>query len=330
MDEISSSVQRGIRSPWAVGQLSGLVLADLFGVDALPVSRPEAMSLPALARARNKVVSAIAQCPLKVYAGDAEVEAPTWIYRGDGLSSPQHRMAWTVDDLIFSGWSLWAVERGQKDQILAAVRCPADRWLFQDGVVYVDGEEVDASSVILIPGLHEGVTAFAARTIRQSRNLEEIVAHRAANPVPATELHQVTDDELEDSEIQAMVDDYMTALNSAGGSVVYSPKSVEMRVHGSMPTDLLIDARNASSVDQARVVGVPATMVDATGINSTLTYETIQGRNLQFVDDLTLYLLPIEARLSMDDVTPRGTRVAFDRAPLTALMPPPSGAPTPD
>ena len=61
-------------------------------------------------------------------------------------------------------------------------------------------------------------------------------------------------------------------------------------------------------------------------VNSTLTYETAEGRNLEFRDDsIALYADPIAARLSMDDVCPPGTRVALDFAALTTPTPDPAG-----
>ena len=79
------------------------------------------------------------------------------------------------------------------------------------------------------------------------------------------------------------------------------------------------------------MLGLPAAMIDASNVNSTLTYETMQGRNLEFRDySLALYTGAIAARLSMDDVTPARTRIGFDSSELIAPAPTPTGPTTED
>ena len=85
---------------------------------------------------------------------------------------------------------------------------------------------------------------------------------------------------------------------------------------------LLVEARNAASLDLARIIGISAGMLDATAPKASLNYETTTGRNQEFVDfDLALYLTPIVSRLSQDDIVPAGTRVAFDLADFMGQTP---------
>lgn len=327
------NTQVGIRSPWSTGLLAHVTFADLFGIDTLPVSRSEAMSLPAVARGRHLLVSTIAGLPLRTFRGGEElVDQPPWLYRTGGRTSPQHRLAGIVDDLIFGGWSLLAVERDGRAQITDAARVHPDLWGFgSEGQVLVNEQEVTEDSVVLIPGMHEGVLSFGARTIRQARHLEDQTAQRAGSPIPVVELHQNTDDELDETEIKAMLDAYRTARLDPNGAAVYTPSSIDLKVHGQQAVELLIQGRNAAAIDTARLLGIPAAMIDASNVNSSLTYETLQGRSLEFASySLALYTTPISARLSMDDVTPRGTRIAFDTSTLTVNPPSPSGAPLED
>ena len=54
---------------------------------------------------------------------------------------------------------------------------------------------------------------------------------------------------------------------------------------------LLIDGRNASALDVARDVSMPAAMLDATTQGASLEYATLQGRNQQWIDyGLSLYM----------------------------------------
>lgn len=323
----------GVRSPWSGSSLSRVVALDVFGERALgDLTRGECMAIPALARGRNKLVTSIARGVLRQLEGDTpSATQPEWLFRTDGRTSPQHRIVWTVDDLIFGGWSLWAVTRSGSDPldpITDAGRAPADSWRLGDGGVvelrsgsdWVPVE--DESTVVLIPGFHEGLLTYGTRSIRAASELEETVAALGRNPIPAVELHQTTDDELTPAEIDDLVDAWQEAVTSTGGAVAYTPKSIEVRVHGTASADLLIQGRNAAAIDAARALGIPAATLDASNVNSTLTYETQEGRNLEYREDsIGLYADPITARLSMDDVCPRGSRVAFDFGDLTTPAP---------
>lgn len=320
---ITTDGRVGIRSPWTTGQaLSRIVATDILGLESTTVSRVEAMGVPAIARGRHKIITAVQKCRLVTYRRDVEVDnGPAWLYRSRTRTSPQHRIVWTVDDLIFYGWSLWGVERNDRGQITDAARIPPEWWTFGEGgeiLVTIPGTEQTTAtddSVILIPGFTQGILATNPRTIRGARELEEQWASRANNPIPAMELHQTTDDELEDDEIVAIVDGWTDALSGTGGAVAFTPKSIEARPHGQASSDLYIEGRNAASVDAARILNLAAADLDASGVNSTLTYETTEGRRGQFVDEtLPLYTDAIAARLSLDDVTPQGTRIGFDFA----------------
>ena len=323
----STSGTKGIASPWATGTLTQVVWRDILGTEALPVTRAEAMSIPALARARHILVTDAARCPLEVYDGKTKATVPhqsSWLQRTNLPTSPQHRMVWTVDDLVFYGWSLWIVQRDDHGAIADAARCPIEWWKFADGGgVQIGEDKVDPEAVVLIPGFHEGVINSHPRTVRGARELETQWAERAANPIPALELHQTTSDTLAADEQTQLVDNWKQALSDNGGAVAYTPSSIKLETHGEAGNDLLIEGRNAAAIDAARAVGVPAAMVDASNVNSTLTYETLQGRSLEYVDrSLSLYLGPIEARLSLDDVTTLGTLVRANVSAVSALPPP--------
>lgn len=313
----------GIASPWSAGQLSSIVWSDLLGaVDALPVTRAEALALPAVSRARDLLTSSVARCPLEAFRGDELVDpAPTWTYRTDGTVSPYHRMVWTVDDLLFGGWSLWAVARDADKFVIDAARIPADLWEFDTtGAVLVAGQPAGADEVLLIPGPHEGILSRNARAIRAAAALDRAYLSQARNPTPTMELHQTTGVQMERDEIGDLLNDWRTARAADGGAVAYTPEMIELKVHGEAAAQLLVDGRNAAAVDMARICSVPAALVDATNAGASLTYETTQGRNGEFLDyGVEVYLSALEARLSMDDVVPRGQRVAFDRTPLTTL-----------
>lgn len=341
-----------IASPWSSSDLQRLVFEDIFGTDIPPNTRATAMRLPAVARARNLLCSTIGRLPLvqldrrqhvpAVDADDAEWEAfyaaqPSWTQRADDGTSPELRIALTVDDLIFYGWSCWWRRNGSDGFPIAVGRIPQDEWeIDQDTMsVLVNGVPAghDANgypTVILIPGLHEGVLSYGRDVIEDTRVLYRNVRARLINPVPQLELHQTGGEPLTETEIDALISRWAAARQGKNGGVGFTNEFVELHERGvGGDSQLMIDARNAASLDLARMVGVAASRIDSTADKASLNYETTTGRNQEFVDfDLALYMTPITARLSLDDVSPRGKRVRFDLTDFVESAPSVTGPDT--
>lgn len=320
-------------SPFATGDgLQAVVWADLLGADYAPLTRAGAMGLPAVARQRHLLCGTLARCPLVVMATDTPAPAqPRWTTRTDRPVSPYHRNLWTADDLLFHGWSLWSAERNG-DQLEAADRIPFHLWDYDvDGTLTVNDRPVAASSVILIPGPHEGILNFGAKAIRQAIDNADAAATAARNPSAYLELHYTGDAELTDEQIDAHIQRWADARKGMNGGVSWTSKHLEVREHGTHESHLLIEGRNADAVDMSRLVSSPAAMADATNAGASLTYETTEGRNGEFIDyGVGLYMDAIAARLSMDDVVATGLRTAFDTSTIRNLTPAPTGAPTED
>jgi hypothetical protein len=335
-------MQVGIESPFPHSHdLSAIVWPDLVGAGVqLPLDRAAAMAIPALARQRHIIAGTVARCPLTVLTGDQPVAADQWgwAYRTDGPLSPYHRMLWTVDDLMFSGWSLWRAGRGYDPgagtpRLLSVARVPLERWEVeaQTGFIKVDGEYVDSRDIILIPGPHEGILNFGAPALRRMIDNLDAAAMAARNPSAYLELHYDGDEPLTDPQIDTLIARWAAARRGENGGVAFTGKNLTINEHGTHESHLLIEGRNADAVDASRLVSSPAAMADATNAGASLTYETTAGRNTQLIDyGVGLYMDAVAARLSMDDVVPRGQRVAFDTSQLTVAAPAPTGPVTND
>lgn len=335
-------MQVGIESPFPhTSVLNSVVWPDLLGTGVqLPLTRELAMSIPALARQRHILCGTTARCPLTVMAGDQPVDPASWrwAYRTDGQLHPYHRMLWTVDDLLFTGWSLWRATRGYDSgagtpELLAGDRIPLARWEVESetGFIKVDGEYVDAREVILIPGPHEGILNFGSGALRRMLDNLDAAANAARNPAAYLELHYDGDEPLTAAQILDLRTQWAEARRGEFSGVAYTGKGLTVNEHGTHESHLLIEGRNADAVDASRLVSSPAAMADATNAGASLTYETSEGRNGQFIDyGVGLYMDAIAARLSMDDVVSRGQRTAFDTTQLTVTAPVSTGAPTND
>lgn len=324
---------RDVVSPWQSGDLWPVSLPpDLYASDFLPMTRTEALAVDAISRGRDLVCTTIARAPLVALRVDALLDPqPAFLHATDTTTHPATRVLWTVDDLVFTGWSLWVRENGTDGFPIRVDRVPRDRWSFDPvGRVLVDGELVDAGDVILIPGPHEGILTRNASTIRAAARLERAAAARAANPVPLVELHQTTDVAIDVTERDELLNSFgraVTAANGGSTGVAFTSYGVEARAIGANADGAasLVESRNYAAVTAARIIGLPAAMLDATSAGASLTYETTAGRRAQFVDEVRAYSDAIESRLSLDDVVPRGVRVAFDVEQLTTLTPDPTG-----
>lgn len=304
-------------SPYAsTGTLHPMIATDLLSEEVLaqlPLSREIAMSVPAVSKARNLLVATIGKFALKAYQGtDLLATQPEFLYRSESTVTPYERMAWTVDDLIFYGYSVWLVERDATGRIARADYCPSRYVQITDGHILIDEQPVTAEEIILFNSPFEGLLTVAARTIRAAVDQESSWAGRAQNPVPIIELHQ-TDDAMDQDEVKAFVDAWAKARTSKNGAIGYTPPSLEIRTHGEVKADMMIEGRNAVRTDIGSFVNIRASMLDGTmGIDS-LTYSTTEGERNSFYEfDLPFWTDPITARLSMDDVVDPGASVRFE------------------
>lgn len=310
----------GYESPWASPNHLASVDTSAARRSDRAVSRSLAMSVPALSRARRLIVGSIARLPMEATRDGARLDVqPRFLSRTDGPVSPFHRMLWTVDDIMFYGWSLWAVERDAEGRVIAADRVPVDQWAFDPhGSVTYDGKPVDDDSVILIPGVDEGIIHTGARSIRHAATLDAAADKAANNPTPHTELHQTAGEPLNRDQIENLVNGWIAARRSPEGAVSYTNSSIEVKTHGSYESHLLTGGRQAAALDIARVTGIPAIMLDAAASDGTMSYSNVDARNTEFIDFCLAPLMSsITARLGMDDVVPRGVAIAFDATVLT-------------
>ncbi|MBH0054479.1 phage portal protein [Salinibacterium sp. SWN139] len=316
---MATPVALSLESPNQTSSLAKVVFAEYFTGELGEVSRLSALQIPALKKARTLLISTIASLPLREYKDGVEVERP-WLRNSSSGISPWHRAAGIVDDLLFYDWSLLAVERDKAGQIIDSVRVPFERWSTNSkGQISVDGRFVPANSVVLIPGSGDGgILAAGAATIKGARAVERAWVSRAQAPIPMVELHQLTDDEMEDEEIDELVESWNIARSSATGATGFTDKRIEVRTHGDKSGEShLEESRNAVVLDIARLTGVPASVLDGSQSEASLTYSTSEGNRNDFIDYSLQYLLaPIEARFSLDDVSGAGSVIRFDKTAL--------------
>jgi hypothetical protein len=342
----ASPVRTDIVSPFSAGQLATIVWSDVFAGEPVMLTREEALALPGVFKARAVLIALLADKPLVAYDAAelelAELEGrdpvpldpqPAWLRGGNAGVSPWHRMAVTLDDIMFYGWSLWVrdVEAGK---IVRHERVPIGGWKFAEdgsGRVLVDRGgtfvPVDASEVTLIPGPSEGLLAYASRSLEGARSIEESWVERARNPIPMIDLHQTTESNLTPDEAKAYVEQWNEARRTNGGAA-FTPYDIQANALGQLSPDLYVEGRNAARVDIANYFNLPVSLLDGSVSTASLTYSTQEGD----ANEVALYTLPywrdpIVGRLSLDDVAGAGVVIRQNMGGLVRTEQSPIGDP---
>jgi hypothetical protein len=316
-------------SPWQdTSGLASVVWGDIFGNKIpRPVTRAEAMAVPAAARARHIICTTVGRVTIRAYRGDQVLpEVPPW-ERTDTTLPPFHTKLWTADDLMWFGWSCWERENGADGFPLRVWRLPMGSWSFDEQYrVMVDRNDgqglryVDQRSVILIPGPHEGLLSFAGDSIRHASDLQRAASRAAKHPAAYLALKQVTGGTplpKVSEDPKALTIDGLTAMwadarEGENGGVAYLPPGIDAQELGTFDQHLVLDGRNAAAVDIARAASLPADMVDAT-TQGSLVYQNRVDNDRRGLDyGIGAYMSAMSARLSQNDVCPQGKRQAFD------------------
>jgi len=333
-----------LASPWADSSALQQVVVDLWNPDELPLTRELAMQVPAVARARNMVAATLGRVRLVAcdeWATDANgdpVELPrdhpsSQLARQLDPGQPMFvQITWTADDLIFEGKSYaYVLARYASGKPAQLRRLVPGTLTYRKGRPHIEGiGPVEPRDVIRIDGPHEGILNYGGPTVRAARDLERSAARFAKNPVPAIDLHQTGGPPLGKTDREQLVADWAKARAGANGGVAFTSQYIEAKVLGAPAEHLLTGGRNAQSIDVARVVGVTADAIDASPERASMTYNNGATKNQALIDyGLAAYGAAIEARLSMNDLTPSGVVLRFKYSQLTDVGTTPPTAPAP-
>lgn len=288
-----------------------------------PVSRRAAMTVPAVARARNIIAGTIASLEMQTYLESTEAELPNRpvIKQPDPSLARSTTTVWTIDDLIFYGVAYWTIlatspEDGRVtqarriDPLRVNTRTDATGQLI---LAYtVDGVDVPmrgVGSLIVFWGPDEGVLARASRTINAAIELEAAALRMAQEPVPAMVLRNEGMN-LPADQKEALLTAFKSARRTRSTAYVEGPINLEVVGLDSAQMQLT-EARAYTASEIARVMNIPAWYINAE--SATSTYSNVSAERRSLLDfSLRPYLDSFESRLSMDDITPRGQYVEVE------------------
>lgn len=336
-----SALLPGVMFPWSAtsSTLQALVYADIYGTtDNEIVTRESAMRVAPVKRGRAVIIGRLGDLPLEQGefvkgAFVADDVQPAYLTQTKSVAStPWQRFAWSLDDVLFAGWSLWASDRDDADTITDLDRIPLNRWRFDQasptGVSVALGDlqtpvwvhVTDERSVLLFAGPDDGLLVNAHDSIVGWRHMERAWVGRVRNPIPLMVLHEKEANTVKQPEAEAYVTAFANGRTSPNGAIGFLPASLEMEVHGEVEADLFNEGRNAARIDIANHMNLPVSYLDGSTATSSLTYTTQEGSRAQIIDDLEYWIAPFEARLSQPDVTGNPAKVVrVNRSNLTAV-----------
>lgn len=318
-----------------VAQVADLppAIAAAFGLGiSETIDRATAMKIPAVRRARQAVCGTIGSQRLLAhrYNLDGSVDDVTAdrrvLQQPDPSTTLQYVLTWTVDDLFFHGVSWWRkTARDERRYPTAVERITRDRigidWA--RGKVRIDGVEVDDDDLIRFDGPDEGILAYGGPTLTTTKMLEDAVRKFAKLDVPVGALkNQEGADVLSNvpgscgidgddrSQIDWLLDQWEAARRTRNtaylGNLEYDTYQLDAE------KTQLAEARQQQRIDTANLCNVPPRVVNAPS-NDSMTYSTTQAERADLIDmSLAGFVVAVEQRLSLGDVTPRGTLVRVD------------------
>lgn len=288
-------------------------------------TRQEAMEVPAVARARSIICGTAASLPLHAYnkTTNAEIYGRTILEQPDPALPTAVVMSWTFDDLLFHDVAYWQVlevspddgrpTRARRiDPLRVSYNTEGLNGIVIDGF-YVDMDLVPMSgvgSLIVFYGLGTGgILSRAGRTIKTALDLEKAVSRMAEEPNPAMYIKNSGVD-LPSAQVSALLSNWKAAR--AQRSTAYLSGNLEVQTFGFDATQMELSANRMNTATEiARLMNIPAWYLNAESTSSTYS-NTLQERRSLIDLSLMPYLIAVEGRLSMDDITPSTQRVRFE------------------
>lgn len=311
---LADTVGRGVT--WSTGAALQPILPPSVVLET--VSELDALKCPPVARAIGLYSAAMLRLDW-----DTDSVTREWLTRSTGPVPAKIRDVATLVDLIIHNRSLWVLSRDGLGRPYEAVHLPVSSWMVNaDGVLVIGGRPVnpaDMKSVIIFQGARRLSLLEAAQdTLSHYRDMTMTIKDRASNPMALQELKLLEDydgarpgdpdyEEQYDEALNAQKA-YAKARRATGGTVTVTPRNIDLKIHQANDDGaMLIEARNAASVDVARHCNINAAMLDGNNGTSDTYSNTLQNVNEFAALSLALFTAPIALRLSMVDLAAPGS-----------------------
>ncbi len=333
--------------------------ASALALSVVGAGRERAMALPTISRARDILASLIASLPIRRYGtqwnGEFLEEIPLapepWQLRPDPLTTRSHTLSWLFDDMYFYGRGYLYVKTRYSTglpasfQWLPAVYMNVQAAMFAgnapigDYTVTFNGQALANNDVKIFYSPVSALLEVGARAINTAERLDVAAWRFATTPTAFGWLQQTEGEPLPPEFMKEAADGWAEARDTSAVAAI----SAGFEWHESTmdPARLqLVEARQHSALDLARLANVPPYLVGApTGTGMTYT-NAVDAKSAAVLFGALPYIEAIEQRLSAEDITPRGQIIRLDRSawldnpldvhsPEPAPMDQPQDQPTP-
>jgi len=269
-------------------------------------TRPTAMSVPAVARARNIICGTIGSLPLTTFnrITGAYVDPHRVINQPDPRVAGFVIYTWLAEDIFMYGVGYGQVlemySTTDGGRVRSWTRISPDRVTVETDAMNnnitgyrVDGmavPNIGVGSLIRFDGGDEGLLNRAGKTINAAMALESAALNYAKDPMPTLALKS-TGTNLPAERINSLLNAWRTARQSRATA--------------------FLNARQYVALELARACGIPAYFLSAE--TTSMTYSNAVSERRSLVDfSLRPILKAIEERLSLPDFVPNPVMVRFD------------------
>jgi hypothetical protein len=277
------------------------------------VSREQAMKVSAVAKGRNAICQ-IANLPLVTYDKDNNIAVNNLTSQiAEGVPNVI-TLTRTVEDLLFDGRAYWVIDYLSRstNYPTKAHHVPVGRVTENDGEFWVDGEKVDPDTVIKFESPNPALLEAMGDTVKRALLLSRTSEGYARNPKPQLVVRPAPGENVNEEAVKAAVNSLGRASAEHGGVVGFSVNLEAVVLAAMNPAELqLLEQYKQTYIEIANFFGLEPDEVGVPIGNDT--YKNAQERRIAFKTEvLAPYVLAIEQRLSLGDVTPRGYFVRFN------------------
>ena len=292
--------------------------------------RALAMSQPTISRARDLICSFISCMNLRMYNemwNGTEIEkifiAPrTWLKKIDPAVPNVFTLAWTVDDLFFTGRAFWAItSRGADGKPASFTRLPSNlvQTLDQSGPVWFapskqivfNGGQLDANDVVQFLSPIQGIIYMSEKAIATAIKLENARYRNASSAIPAGVLQVQPNSESLSAQELADLASAFNAARATNQTAALSPEVHYIETATSPDKMLLIQASEYQSADLCRLCNIPPYLAGIS-VGSYSYQNSKESRADLWTFGARAYADCITATLSQDNILPINSYVEFD------------------
>lgn len=296
--------------------------------------REQAIAIPTISRARDLIVSLVSTLPFLQYSlmwdeaaaeyEEMQIPSETWMSRPDPSVTRQFILAWTVDDLIFTGKAHWLVTSRSKvapyypltfqwipSADVTMPNMPGPLYWGKPTELMFLGQQLNPNDVITFLSPVQGLLSMGARAIEISNRLDNAAMRFASNEITAGYLQQTAASEPMDGDALGELAAQWSAARRRNAIGALN-SSVEWKEFSSDPSKLqLVEARKHQMTELANLSNIPQVLVGADA-GTGMTYTNVQESQRALYLSARQYIDCISQTLSMDNVLPRGRFCRLD------------------